>query len=133
MTTVFVTASGTDVGKTFVMCALIEELRRTDWRIRVLKPVATGFDPHEPQSTDTYRLLHAQGLEPTIERVDAVTPWRFATLPTRRSPSFMNETTEGVVLLPSALGMTCGSPLSTNATQELVVPKSIPMIFPILP
>ena len=62
-----------------------------------------------------------------------VTPCRFATLPTRRSPSLANETTEGVVRLPSAFGMTRGSPSSTKATQELVVPKSIPMIFPIVP
>jgi hypothetical protein len=39
---------------------------------------------------------------------------------------------EGVVLRPSLLGMTTGSLPSITATQELVVPKSIPIIFPIL-
>jgi hypothetical protein len=38
---------------------------------------------------------------------------------------------EGVVLLPSALAITTGSPPSMTATQELVVPRSIPIIFPI--
>src|SRR5881409_3007218 len=37
--------------------------------------------------------------------------------------------TEGVVRPPSALGMTTGSPPSMTATTELVVPRSIPMIF----
>ena len=40
-------------------------------------------------------------------------------------------TTEGVVLAPSGFVITMGSPPSNTATQELVVPKSIPIIFPI--
>src|SRR5947207_13252195 len=34
---------------------------------------------------------------------------------------------EGVVRLPSEFGMTTGSPPSMTATQELVVPRSMPM------
>ena len=37
--------------------------------------------------------------------------------------------TEGVVLFPSALGITTGSPPSITATHEFVVPKSIPIIL----
>src|ERR1041384_486127 len=58
-----------------------------------------------------------------------VTACRFATCPTRRSPSLVNATTDGVVRPPSALGMTTGSPPSMTATTELVVPRSMPMIF----
>ncbi len=58
-----------------------------------------------------------------------VTACRFATWPTSRSPSFVNATTDGVTRPPSALGMTTGSPPSITATTELVVPRSIPMIF----
>src|SRR5215467_3797812 len=54
---------------------------------------------------------------------------RFATCPTNRSPVLVKPTTEGVVRPPSSLGTTLGSPPSITATQELVVPKSIPMIF----
>ena len=43
-----------------------------------------------------------------------------------------NATTEGVVLLPSLFGITTGSLPSITLTHELVVPKSIPIIFPIL-
>ena len=60
-----------------------------------------------------------------------VTAWRFAGSPTKRSPSFVKPTTDGVVLPPSGLVMTVGSPPSITATQEFVVPKSIPIIFPI--
>src|SRR6267143_4424142 len=62
-----------------------------------------------------------------------VMAWRFATWPTSRSPVLVNATTEGVVRPPSALGITCGSPPSITATHEFVVPRSMPMIFPILP
>ena len=41
-------------------------------------------------------------------------------------------TIEGVVRAPSSFAMTLGSPPSRTATQELVVPRSIPMIFAIL-
>src|SRR5574341_1389991 len=58
-----------------------------------------------------------------------VTAWRLATWPTSRSPSLVNATTEGVVRPPSELGMTTGSPPSITATTELVVPRSMPMIF----
>ena len=43
-----------------------------------------------------------------------------------------NATTDGVVLLPSSLGITTGSLPSITATHELVVPRSIPIIFPIV-
>src|SRR3569833_2531040 len=39
---------------------------------------------------------------------------------------------EGVVRAPSAFSMTRGLPPSSTATQELVVPKSMPIIFPIV-
>jgi hypothetical protein len=56
-----------------------------------------------------------------------VTACRRATLPTRRCPSFVNATTDGVVREPSAFGMTTGSPFSTIATHEFVVPRSMPI------
>ena len=58
-----------------------------------------------------------------------VMAWRLATCPTRISPSFVNATTEGVRRLPSWLAMTAGSPPSTTATTELVVPRSMPITF----
>jgi hypothetical protein len=38
----------------------------------------------------------------------------------------VNATTDGVVLVPSALGTTLGSPPSHTAITELVVPRSMP-------
>ncbi len=56
-----------------------------------------------------------------------VTAWRFAAWPTRRSPDSVNATIEGVVRMPSLFSITLAFLPSITATQELVVPRSIPM------
>src|SRR5207248_1772524 len=48
-----------------------------------------------------------------------------------RWPSFVNATTDGVVRPPSAFGMTEGSPPSSTAMHEFVVPRSMPIVFAI--
>ena len=78
MTTVFVTASGTDVGKTFVTAKLVAELRAARRSALALKPVASGFDAENVAATDTGVLLDALDLPATPANVDAVSPWRFA-------------------------------------------------------
>src|SRR5438067_4063691 len=57
---------------------------------------------------------------------------RLAICPTSRSPASVNPTIEGVVRLPSELGITTGSPPSMTATHELVVPRSMPMTLAML-
>src|SRR5690349_15128880 len=59
-----------------------------------------------------------------------VTAWRLAGWPTRRSPSSVKATIDGVVRAPSAFSMTLGALPSITATQELVVPRSMPMTLP---
>ena len=61
-----------------------------------------------------------------------VTAWRLATVPTSRSPEAVKATTDGVVRPPSAFSMTVGSPPSSTAMHELVVPRSIPMVLPMV-
>lgn len=58
-----------------------------------------------------------------------VTAYLLAALPTNLSPSLVKATTEGVVLIPSAFSITFYLPPSIMATQELVVPRSIPITY----
>src|SRR5919198_3710660 len=60
-----------------------------------------------------------------------VTAWRLAIWPTSRSPLSVKPTTVGVVRPPSLFGTICTAPPSKTATQQLVVPKSIPTTLPI--
>jgi dethiobiotin synthetase len=76
MTRLFVTATGTEIGKTFVTAAIAAELRRKHRSLRVLKPIVTGFDPKTLAQSDPGILLKAQGLPPTA--LNLVSPWRFA-------------------------------------------------------
>ena len=81
MRTVFVAGAGTDIGKTYVACALVRALRRKGRRVAAVKPVASGVGPWDAPAfaiSDTARLLDALGLPPTRANVDACTPWRFA-------------------------------------------------------
>ena len=77
----------------------------------------------------TLKLVPISLLMEMMVRSGLVMAWRLATWPTSRSPFLEKATTEGVVLAPSALGMTTASPPSMMATQELVVPRSMPMIL----
>ena len=61
-----------------------------------------------------------------------VMAWRFAGSPTLRSPLSANPIIEGVVRFPSEFAITTGSLPSKTGTHEFVVPRSIPIIFPIV-
>ncbi len=77
MSAVFVTATGTDMGKTFVAAGLIRRLRASGRQVEAVKPVASGFDPAHPQASDAAVLLDALGQKVTSEAIARVSPWRF--------------------------------------------------------
>ncbi len=66
MSSYFITAIGTDIGKTFTTCALVHA--RPEFM--AYKPVVTGFSGED---TDTHRLIGAMGKG----TVDEVSPWRY--------------------------------------------------------
>ena len=78
MSTIFVTASGTEIGKTFVTCLLIEQLKRNGTDVNALKPVVTGFDENDPAASDSGLLLAALGRSLDHENLESISPWRFA-------------------------------------------------------
>jgi dethiobiotin synthetase len=76
MTAVFVTSTGTDIGKTFVVRGLIKQLDARGRTVEALKPVITGFDPRTAHASDTGRLLSALGRPLTPERIAEMSPYR---------------------------------------------------------
>ena len=76
MTALFVTATGTGIGKTLVTCLLARQLRAAGRRVRALKPVATGYTA--ARDSDSAQLLAALGEPITDANVAAISPWRFA-------------------------------------------------------
>ncbi|HYC05599.1 MAG TPA: dethiobiotin synthase [Azospirillaceae bacterium] len=77
MTACFVTATGTDIGKTFVTSGLARHLRRQGRCVSALKPVVTGVDPAHSVDGDPAMLLEALGCPVTEKEIAAISPWRF--------------------------------------------------------
>jgi dethiobiotin synthetase len=82
VTAIFITATGADVGTTFVVGGLVRYLRQAGRPVDAIKPVASGYDPAQAASSETGVLVSALGLPFTPESIDHVSPWRFrAALP----------------------------------------------------
>ena len=77
MSGVFITATGTEVGKTFVAAGLLRALRRAGRKVAALKPVVSGFDPATAAGSDPGVLLAALGRAVTPDAVADIAPWRF--------------------------------------------------------
>ena len=77
MSAVFITGTGTDVGKTFVAAGLIRYFRGLGRPVNALKPLVSGFDPAAPSGSDPAILIEALGREVKPEELKRVSPWRF--------------------------------------------------------
>ena len=77
MTAIFVTGTGTDIGKSFVAAGLIRHLRKIGRPVEALKPVVSGFDPDEPAASDPGALLAALGRAISHPEIERISPWRF--------------------------------------------------------
>lgn len=74
---IFVTATGTDIGKTFVTAGLIRHLRAAKEPVGALKPVVSGYGPSVVETSDPAVLLRAMDLPVSADYVERVSPWRF--------------------------------------------------------
>jgi len=76
MSAFFVTATGTDIGKTYVTAGLLRHLRSKN--ASAIKPVASGFTAETAAASDPVQLLQAMGEPVTAETLAHIAPWRFA-------------------------------------------------------
>ena len=74
MSALFVTGTGTEIGKTLVTAALCHELRAAGRAPHVLKPVLSGYDPAAMHECDASVLLASLGKPVTEDAVAAITP-----------------------------------------------------------
>jgi len=75
VTAIFVTGTGTDVGKTFLSAALIRHWRAAGHSVAAFKPVVSGFDPASAAASDPGVLLAALGR--SSAEIEKISPWRF--------------------------------------------------------
>ncbi|WP_072573560.1 dethiobiotin synthase [Granulibacter bethesdensis] len=74
---VFITATGTDIGKSYVTAGLVRAFIRAGQQVQALKPVLSGT-AHPP--TDADLLMEALRERPDADDpdLDEIAPWRFA-------------------------------------------------------
>ena len=78
MSAVFITSTGTDVGKTFVARGLIRHICDQERMVDAVKPVVSGFLPRKAETSDPGLLLAALGRSATMAEIARISPWRFA-------------------------------------------------------
>jgi dethiobiotin synthetase len=77
VTAIFITATGTEVGKTFVAASLIRHLRQMGRAVEAIKPVVSGFDAEHAAASDPGILLQALGFPATLPNIERISPWCF--------------------------------------------------------
>lgn len=77
MTAVFVTATGTGIGKTFITTGLIRHYRKAGRAVDAIKPVVSGFPEQDWQDSDPALLLKALERPLSMDEVARISPWRF--------------------------------------------------------
>jgi dethiobiotin synthetase len=78
MSAIFVSATGTDVGKTFVTTGLIRHFLERGRAVDAIKPVVSVFDPATLPASDPGALLAALRRPVNIPETERISPWRFA-------------------------------------------------------
>lgn len=78
MSAIFITATGTDIGKTFVAAGLIRHMRHAGLVVDAIKPVVTGFRFDQPAPSDPGVLLAALERPLTPLAIERISPWRFS-------------------------------------------------------
>jgi dethiobiotin synthetase len=78
MTVAFITATGTDIGKTFVTTGLIRYFRGSGRATNAIKPVVSGFAAEAWRDSDPALLLAALDRPLAIDELEQISPWRFS-------------------------------------------------------
>ncbi|MGZ6253914.1 MAG: dethiobiotin synthase [Candidatus Binataceae bacterium] len=74
----FIAATGTDIGKTHVACGMIRAARARGQAVQAVKPVASGFDENLLCESDAGQLLAAMDRPLIMPEIARISPWRFA-------------------------------------------------------
>ncbi|WP_262692093.1 dethiobiotin synthase [Kordiimonas aestuarii] len=110
MSGLFITSSGTEIGKTLVTATLCHQLRTAGRPVAALKPIISGVTDDTMEGSDTAVIADGLGLEMTPEVVDQMSPFRY------RAPlaPAMAAALEGRTLDMDALIKTCRAALDHN-------------------
>lgn len=72
----FITSTGTDIGKTFVVENICRQLIKDGKKVAAIKPIISGFRDDDLNS-DSAKILKVLGLNFTPENLNKISPYRF--------------------------------------------------------
>ncbi len=127
MSAFFVTATGTDIGKTFVSAGLIRHWRAKGLMAQAFKPLVSGMDDANPAGSDPAVLLDAMGQDVTSATLDVISPWRFhAPLAPNMAAALEGKTVDYLALIAACHGRVAaagpGAPLLVEGVGGLMAP-----------
>lgn len=127
MKTIFITATGTGIGKTLVTTALCYQLQQKGYRVRGIKPIISGWSCDE--GSDTVQLLQSLSLPVNDVAIEQTSPWRFAA---PLSPD-MAAAHEGKLLPLTPIVEFCLSPGLNHEVDYLIIEGAGGVMTPINP
>ena len=83
---IFITSTGTNIGKTYLTNLLIKRALKLNYKINAIKPIISGFNMANLEETDSGIILKALSMDKY--RIDEISPWRFKD---SLSPDFWND------------------------------------------
>ncbi|MCK0069215.1 dethiobiotin synthase [Kordiimonas laminariae] len=76
MNGLFITSTGTEIGKTFVTACLCHQLKAAGKPVHAIKAIISGIED-DMTGTDTAVIAESLGLEPTVSTWNAISPFRY--------------------------------------------------------
>ncbi len=78
MSNYFISATGTEIGKTFLLTKLISNLRSFNKNVNAFKPIITGLDKTNFTESDSAQILTALGRKVSFDNVKSISPIYFS-------------------------------------------------------
>jgi dethiobiotin synthetase len=72
----FITATGTDIGKTYLSSIILSYFQKAERVFTACKPLMSGVN--ELKNCDAAKLLQAMNIKPTNVNIKAISPWIFS-------------------------------------------------------
>jgi len=78
MNGIFITATGTEIGKTIVAGLITRQRRALGLPVMAIKPIISGVTAETMADSDTGHLIRAMGREVTPDSIEIVSPFRYS-------------------------------------------------------
>jgi len=124
----FITGSDTDVGKTYIACEIVKQLRQRGFEVATRKPAESGCRQSDSGELLTHDAAALQAANDNRETIERITPYRYrAALAPHRAARLENQRIELEALIEGAGGFY--SPLAENGLNaDLASALQLPVI-----